>query len=85
VDRTLTELELNQLPRLLVFNKSDLIDKETVIAVQREIALQSGTDSLAISAMNPSTLQPLLRRIEAATASASHFSEFRQELSVGGG
>jgi GTP-binding protein HflX len=85
VDRTLMELELNQLPRLLVFNKSDLIDKETVIAVQREIELQSGTDSLAISAMNPSSLQPLLQRIEAATAGASQFSEYRQELSVGGG
>ncbi|HKP38983.1 MAG TPA: GTPase HflX, partial [Pyrinomonadaceae bacterium] len=68
VDRTLTELKLNNLPRLLVFNKADLVDKETLAAVQRDTALQSGTESLGISAMHPETLKPLLERIEAATS-----------------
>jgi GTPase len=83
VDRTLTELELNHLPRLLVFNKADLLDKETLIAVQREVELQNGADSLAISARNPATLTPLLERIEAATGGAAQFSELREKLSVG--
>jgi len=71
VDRTLAELDLNSLPRLLVFNKADLIDGETLAAVQRETALQSGIESLAISATNSTTLNPLLERIEAATSSTS--------------
>jgi GTP-binding protein HflX len=84
VERTLTELKLNDLPRLLVFNKADRVDRETVVAIQREVELQDGADSLAISARNPSTLTPLLERIEAATSRASPFSEAGQELSVGG-
>ena len=85
VERTLTELKLNDLPRLLVFNKADLIDRETLVAVQREVELQDGADSLVISARNPATLKPLLERIEAATNGAAAFSEHGQELPVGGG
>ena len=85
VDRTLTELKLSDLPRLLVFNKADLIDQESLAAVQREMSLQSGTESLAISARNPATLASLLERIEAATRKNSEFSEFREELSVSSG
>jgi GTP-binding protein HflX len=83
VERTLTELKLNDLPRLLVFNKADLIDPETLVAIQREVELQDGVESLAISARNAATLKPLLERIEAATSSASSYSEAGQELSVG--
>lgn len=85
VERTLTELKLNDLPRLLVFNKADLIDRDSLAAVQREMSLQVGAESLSISARNPATLAPLLERIEAATHSHSQFSEFREELPVSGG
>lgn len=68
VDRTLAELELNRIPRLLVFNKADAIDSETLGAMQREMRTQTGADSLAISATNPSTLAPLLEQIEVATS-----------------
>lgn len=71
VDRTLTELELNRIPRLLVFNKTDLLDQNTLVAMQRETSLQAGTESIAISAMKPSTLPPLLQRIDAATGGAA--------------
>jgi GTP-binding protein HflX len=67
VDRTLTELELHTIPRLLVFNKADRVEPDELNAMQREIALQDGIESLAISALNPKTLPPLLERIEAAT------------------
>jgi GTP-binding protein HflX len=67
VDRTLAELELNRIPRLLVFNKTDLVDNDTLVAMQRETSLQKGVESIAISAASRSTLQPLLQRIEAAT------------------
>src|ERR1043166_8986593 len=35
VDRILRELEFNQIPRLLVFNKSDLVDAATIDAIMR--------------------------------------------------
>jgi GTP-binding protein HflX len=68
VDRTLAELELNRIPRLLVFNKADAIDSETLGAMQREMRTQTGAENLAISATNPSTLAPLLEQIEVATS-----------------
>ena len=36
VDRILTELEVNQLPRLLVFNKADLVDARELEAMLRQ-------------------------------------------------
>ncbi|HEY8204102.1 MAG TPA: GTPase HflX [Pyrinomonadaceae bacterium] len=68
VDRTLAELELNRIPRLLVFNKADAIDSETLGAMQREMRTQTGAENLAISATNPATLPPLLEQIEVATS-----------------
>jgi GTP-binding protein HflX len=70
VDRTLGELQLDRIERLLVFNKSDLVDSSTLTALQREMALQDGAESIAISATKPATLKSLLQRIEAATNSA---------------
>jgi GTP-binding protein HflX len=67
VDRTLAELELTRIPQLLVFNKADAIDSETLGAMQREMCTQTGADNLAISAIKPSTLASLLGKIEAAT------------------
>jgi len=66
VDRTLTELELNEIPRLLVFNKADRVNREEMISMQRELAA-NGSESLAISATNAATLPQLLDRIESAT------------------
>ena len=67
VDRTLEELQLNEIPRLLVFNKADLIQREALSAMQREIQTQTDAQTLAISATDRLTLPILLARIEAAT------------------
>lgn len=69
VETTLAELDLAEIPRLLVFNKADLIDSQTLTAMEREVRTQAGADPLRISALNPSTLRPLLDKIEAATNS----------------
>src|SRR3989441_1292280 len=63
VDRILTELGFDQIPRLLVFNKSDLVDAATIDAIMRTCRAAGGSDCLAMSALNPRTLEPLLRRI----------------------
>jgi GTP-binding protein HflX len=64
VDRILTELHVEKIRRLLVLNKRDLIDQATLDAIQRELSLESGIDSLAISAQRRESLTPLLERIE---------------------
>jgi GTP-binding protein HflX len=66
VDAILTELEFNQIPRLLVFNKTDLLDRPTIDAMVRQVSLRDGAEALAISSLDSRTLAPLLRRIDAA-------------------
>jgi GTP-binding protein HflX len=62
VDRILTELEFNRIPRLLVFNKTDTIDRPIAEAMVRITSIQNGGESIAISALHPETLGPLLRK-----------------------
>ena len=75
VNRTLAELELHEIPRLLVFNKTDLIARADLAAMQREFQTDAGTESLAISATNRATLPLLLDRIEAATNGSSESAQ----------
>ncbi len=63
VDRILTELELNQIPRLLVFNKVDAISPASAEAMLRQTSIQNGAPSIAISALDQRTLGSLLRAI----------------------
>src|SRR2546428_2988062 len=63
VDRILTELGFDQIPRLLVFNKSDLVDLPTIDAKMLTGRAAGGSDCLATSPPIPRTLEPLLRRI----------------------
>jgi GTP-binding protein HflX len=65
VEAILTELEFNQIPSLLVFNKTDLLDRSMIDAMVRQLSLRDGAEALAISSLDPRTLAPLLRRIDA--------------------
>lgn len=60
VDRMLAELSLDQIPRLIVFNKADLVDPEIVAGIVRQVSRESGRECLAISAAQPQTFRPLL-------------------------
>jgi GTPase len=64
VDRILAELEVNEIPRLLAFNKADAVQSSDLNAMMRQVSLETGSEPLAISAMHPATLAPLLRRID---------------------
>jgi len=66
VEAILTELEFNEIPRLLVFNKTDLLDPPAIDAMVRQVSLRDEDEALAISSLDPRTLQPLLRSIDAA-------------------
>ena len=64
VDAILAELEFNQIPRLLVFNKTDLLNRSTIDAMVRQVSLRDGGEPLAISSLDPRNLAPLLRSID---------------------
>ena len=63
VDRILTELEFDRIPRLLVFNKADTLDYATVDSMVRHTSIKNGGECIAISALRPETLGPLLQNI----------------------
>src|ERR1051326_3136701 len=54
VERTLTELDMARIPRLIVFNKADLLDSHHLTAMEREVQTRTGADTLRISALSPS-------------------------------
>ena len=72
VERTLTELDMARIQRLIVFNKADLLDSHHLTAMEREVQTRTGSDTLRISALSPSTLRPLLDKIEAVTSRAEN-------------
>jgi GTP-binding protein HflX len=63
VDKILLDLELNKIPRLIVLNKADLIDEISLEALQRQIMLDKGVESVAISAIHSATLKPFIEKI----------------------
>ncbi len=58
VDRTLSRLGLLSVPRILVLNKADLVNKDDLRGLARTI------DGVAVSAINRNTLHTLLEKIE---------------------
>lgn len=63
VEKILGDLKLNQIPRLVVFNKADLVDETSINALQRQILLDKGSQSVAVSAINSKTLNSLFEKI----------------------
>lgn len=63
VERILGELDYAIIPRLTVFNKTDLIDPAMLTAMMREASTKGASECLAISAMKPATLRPLIERV----------------------
>ena len=62
VDKILAELELEHVPRVLVFNKCDRLHPDMVEALCRRFG------ALGISAFRPESLEPLVIRLERALA-----------------
>jgi GTP-binding protein HflX len=58
VEKILSDLNLDGIPLIRVLNKKDLIDKATVESLGKRLG---GT---AISAKDPSTLMPLIKKLE---------------------
>ncbi len=68
VERILGQLEFTQIPRLTVFNKADLVDREALEAILRQASQSGERDVTAVSATEPQTLRPMLERASAILA-----------------
>ncbi|MCU1266658.1 MAG: GTP-binding protein HflX [Acidobacteria bacterium] len=68
VERILGELHFQEIPRIVALNKVDLIDSETREAIMRQAQHDGARECVAISAVEPKTLQPLLERAGAIVA-----------------
>jgi GTP-binding protein HflX len=74
VERILSDLEFDKIPRLMVFNKSDLVDRVSMEGMLRHSSIQSGGAAVAISALDQSSLGVLLQRIgEALGPAMTHY------------
>ncbi|HYG79497.1 MAG TPA: GTPase, partial [Pyrinomonadaceae bacterium] len=68
VERILAELKFNQIPRLTVFNKADLLDGAAVESILRQAAQKGVPEPVAVSATDSKTLRPMLERASAILA-----------------
>lgn len=63
VDKILRDLDFNKIPRLVILNKADLPDEATIHNLQRALLFDKGIETVAVSAVQPETLKPLLEKI----------------------
>lgn len=63
VERILEDLHVAQIPSMLVLNKADLGESETVLAISRQLAQGGDREVVAISATDRKTLPPLLEKL----------------------
>ena len=74
VDKILLELKLNEIPQIIVLNKADLLDENSLMAIERHIELDKHSECVAISAIQPRTLRTLVEKIgEILTVPSSKF------------
>jgi GTP-binding protein HflX len=64
VDGVLAELELQAQPQLLVFNKVDLLDEQTLLALQERVAAE-GQEAVFVSTVQEHGTDPLKRALQA--------------------
>ncbi len=63
VEKILLDLKLNEIPQIIVLNKADLLDEDSLNALQRQIEIDKRRESVSISAIQPRTIKPLIERI----------------------
>ncbi len=63
VNKILSDLEFNEIPQLIVLNKADLLESDVIEQLSRQISLDSGLTSVAISAIARETLRPMVEAV----------------------
>ncbi len=63
VNKILSDLDLQNIPSLVVLNKCDLVDRTTIANLRRQIALDNESECVAVSAIRSRSLKPLIEGI----------------------
>jgi GTP-binding protein HflX len=63
VEKILLELKLNEIPQVIVLNKSDLLDEDSLTALERQIEIDKHRETVSISAIQARTIKPLIEKI----------------------
>lgn len=63
VGTILDDLGYGEIPQLVVLNKTDLLDHDGIEALRRQVLFDTGSESVAISAIRRETLRPLAEKI----------------------
>jgi GTP-binding protein HflX len=68
VERILLELRLTKIPTIVALNKADVIEKNQIEAISRQVSHEAAREVVIISAIDPGTLGPLLEKASAILA-----------------
>ena len=82
VEKILNDLQFNEIPRLIVLNKADLIDEVDLQALSRQISLEKGIDCVAVSAIQSNSLKPLFAKLSELIKLQNYETEQELELSA---
>jgi GTP-binding protein HflX len=82
VDQVLDELAVADRPKLLVFNKIDLLEHDALLALQERIAALVPS-SIFVSAMTPEGIEPLKRALASAIRARRPITQIRISPSDG--
>src|SRR5690242_16154921 len=82
VEQVLEELGVGDRPRLLVFNKIDLLDEETLLALQERIS-RLVKNAVFVSAVHDGGLEPLRRALGMAIRARRPLTEIRMPATDG--
>jgi GTP-binding protein HflX len=82
VDQVLDELEVNDRPKLLVFNKIDLLDEQTLLAMQERLA-NLVPNAVFVSSTSEGGLEPLKRALSTCIRARRPLSHIRMSPSDG--
>jgi GTP-binding protein HflX len=63
VERILQELDVSRIPSIMVLNKTDLVDVESLQTITRQLSEGGTREVVSISATNPATFPPLLQSV----------------------
>ncbi|MCO6512542.1 MAG: GTPase HflX [Aridibacter famidurans] len=63
VESILTSLDLGEIPMIIALNKKDRVARKTLKALERSVSLQSDDAVVAVSALSPDSLAPLIAEI----------------------
>ncbi|MBK8464626.1 MAG: GTPase HflX [Chloracidobacterium sp.] len=63
VGKIISDLHFSEIPQLIVLNKTDLLSRDAVESLTRQITLDSGAQCVSISAIRRETLRPMVEAI----------------------